>query len=206
MAKDILLPRGYLSYTQISLWNSSKDRYIREYFLNAPKLNTPALRYGKSIARLIESGEHRKILPNLKVYEKSEYEIDIEIRGVRVKMYLDSYNNDPENPKLREYKTGIVKWTQEKVLKHKQLVMYALGIKHKTGKIPEVHLDWIVTEKNNIGDSFWEKVDGDRHTTGEIKEFKRIIHERELIEMENEIERVAVEISESYKNYININL
>ena len=52
--KKILLPKGYLSWTQISCWLSNKNRYRREYFETGRKLDTKYLQYGKSIATIIE--------------------------------------------------------------------------------------------------------------------------------------------------------
>jgi len=50
----ILLPKGYLSWSQCEIWEKSPERYKKEYFTDGSKLDTDALRFGKFIASSIE--------------------------------------------------------------------------------------------------------------------------------------------------------
>lgn len=200
MAKYIL-PKGHLSWSQLQLWNSNKDRYIREYFAGGKRLDTKYLRFGKGIAQMIEDGNYKDVLPDLIVYDKPEFKIETEINGVPILSFIDSY--DPTFHVFREYKTGKHPWTQAKVQKHGQLVFYAVALKRITGLVPwECHLDWIET-KDTVRESggLWkdEKV---LSLTGKIKSFRRVFSEVEIRRMEDLIEKTAKEIDEAYKHFI----
>ena len=56
--KIIQLPKSHISYSQIQLWKSNKDRYRKLYYDNndAYKLNNSGLEYGKIVADALESG------------------------------------------------------------------------------------------------------------------------------------------------------
>ena len=197
-----MLPRGYLSWTAMSCWNSSRDRFRREYFESGQKLDTRYLRFGKGIAEMIEKGEHKKLLPDLIVCDVREHEIRVDIKGVPILSYLDDY--DPVNNVFREKKTGKIPWTQAKVVKHGQLVYYATALKHSTGKMPEYcHLDWIETKDGVVEvDDFWRENERTVQVTGKIQSFKRVFDEREVTKMEDIIVKAAYEISDAYREFI----
>lgn len=198
----MLLPKVHLSWTQLSTWTSSPERYKNETWGGSKKLDTPYLRYGKDIAVLIEEGAHKEILPDLEVYDTPEFEIRTEIAGVPVLCYLDSY--DSKNNVFYEYKTGIHPWTKSKVQKHDQLLFYATALKWSTGKMPEYcDLLWIETKTEVVSNDFWEKGKKKIDVTGRIISFHREFDEREINYMEQLILRTANEISEAYKNHIN---
>ena len=50
----LILPKGYLSWSQMSCWISNKDRYVREYFDDGARLDTRYLRFGGQFAKMIE--------------------------------------------------------------------------------------------------------------------------------------------------------
>lgn len=198
----LLLPKKYLSWSQLSCWKSNPTRYRKEYFENSSKLDTKYLQYGKGIAKLIEDGEHKEILPDLIFYDKPEYKIKCDVAGIPIISFLDSYNSK-ENV-FREYKTGKIPWTQVKVQRHDQLVFYATALKWNEGKMPEFcDLDWIETvEDGGSHEDFWRKQSGVVHVTGKIVSFHREFDERETERMEQLIIRTAEEISEAYKKFI----
>jgi hypothetical protein len=183
-------------------WLHSKERFRKEYFENGEKLNTKYLRFGKGIAKMIESGTHKTLLPDLIVYECPEFEIRCDIGGVPMLSFLDSYN--PVDNVFREYKTGKVAWTQSKVQKHEQLVVYATMLKQLTGKIPEYcDLDWIETKEGGLPiDDFWHENEGAINVTGKIESFHRVFDPREVERMEKLIVKTANEISEAYIKFI----
>lgn len=204
---NILLPRGYLSWSQVTCWKSSQDRYRREYFEKSSKLDTKFLRFGKVIAKMIEDGTHHTILPSLVVYDEKEYKIESRIRHVvPVLSYLDGY--DPAFNIFGEYKTGKLDkkgnppWSLAKVQKHDQLTFYAMALRIETGHMPEwCELHWIETMEDVPKSSFFGN-DAKIRTTGRIETFRRHFDPRELDRMEEEIVRVALEISEAYRAYI----
>lgn len=197
-----LLPRNYLSYSQMQVWLHNKERFRREYFENSDKLDTKYLRFGKGIAKMIEEGQHKVLLPDLIVYECPEYEIRCEIEGVPMLSYLDSY--DPTNNVFREVKTGKVPWTLSKVQRHEQLVVYATMLKHFIGKMPEYcDLDWIETRVGGLPEvDFWHTEREAVNVTGKVTSFHRVFDPREVERMEKLIVKTANEISEAYKRFI----
>lgn len=61
----LILPKGYLSWSQLSCWISNKPRYIREYFEDGEKLDTRYLRFGSVFSRMVEElGEIMKKIPD----------------------------------------------------------------------------------------------------------------------------------------------
>lgn len=190
-------------------WRTNKERYRREYFEKGRKLDTRELRFGKSIAKMIENRDHHTLLPNLILYPWIEFEIRTDVRGVPILSFLDTCNH--HRGIFREFKTGKVgkdgnpPWTQAKVQKHDQLLFYAVALRAKTGEMPRhCHLDWIETVDNPVEEGdFWSRVDRDIKVTGNIKSFQREFDKRELDRMEEEIEKIALEISDAYRKFIN---
>ncbi len=202
MDNQILLPKSYLSWSQMQIWKTNPERYKREYFEKGEKLNTKFLRFGKGIAEMIELGTHGSILPDLIVYTEREYEINISINGVPILSFLDSY--DPIDNVFREVKTGKIPWTQVKVQKHDQLTFYATALHAKHGGMPEYcDLDWIETVENQGDESdFFSTIDKKINCTGKLKTFRRNFDFREIERMEADILKVALEISEAYRAFI----
>lgn len=151
---------------------------------------------------MIELGTHKDILPDLPIYPIHEFEIKVEVCGVPILSYLDG--DDPENNEFGEYKTGIHPWTQSKVQKHDQLTFYAMAKRAKEGKMPErCNLHWIETTEESANEpDFWTEVDKPISVTGRIETFVREFDERELDRMENELVKVALQISDAYKAFI----
>lgn len=205
----IMLPRRHLSWTQMSCWRSSKDRYRREYFEKGRKLDTKYLQFGKGIASAIENGTHKEMLPDLEVFSKPEYKIEVEVGGVPLLCFLDSYEPAPVH-EFWEYKTGKrlksgdAPWNLAKVQKHDQLLFYAVALRAQTGKMPErCRLAWIETKEESVDpEDFWSQFDKKLAVTGLVKSFEREFDERELDRMEEEIVDIAEEISEAYRAFI----
>lgn len=200
--KKLILPKPHLSWSQLSCWLSNPNRYRKEYFECGEKLDTKYLRFGKGIAELVEKGLHKTLLPDLVVYDKPEFEIKTNVLGVPILAYLDSYNS-AENV-FREYKTGKIPWTKQKVFNHGQLAFYAVALKHSTGKMPAYcDLDWVQTKDDKQPpNDFWRDNENQIKVTGYIKSFHREFDEREIQKMEQLIVRVANEISEAYKSFL----
>lgn len=211
----------------MQIWKSNPARYRKEYFEGGKRLDTKYLQFGKGIAALVEELcelEKRfgtKILAlnrlaelhdldhgtkdalwELETKGESEYEIRRSIRGVPMLMFIDKY--DQETNTFREYKTGKMPWDKAKVQKHDQLLIYAVGLRVVRLEMPaRCHLDWLETsEKSEESDDFWAKADKKLKLTGKVKTFEREFDERELDKMEDEIVRVATEISNAYQTFL----
>ena len=197
-----ILPKTHLSWSAINTWNTNPERFRREYFEGGEKLNTKYLKFGSGIAKLIEQGKHKEILPDLPTYEVPEFEMRCEVGDVPMLGYIDSY--DPWNNVFYEFKTGKIPWTQEKVQKHDQLLVYAVMLKHSVGEAPKYcDLVWIETEDYNPQQmDFWRDEEPRIHVTGKIKVFHRVFHPKEIERMEQLIKQSAEEISEAYQSFI----
>jgi hypothetical protein len=203
--EKILLPKKYLSWSQMQIWKSSKERYKREYFSDAKKLDTDALRFGKGFANSVEDGTYKETVPSLQVYSEIEQKVEIEINGVPILSYIDSYC--PEKNVFHEYKTGKIPWTSSKVHSHDQLVFYATALNSLRGEMPEYcDLHWIETkpiEKKKDTGGFHDREIYQLEFTGrEPVVFRRNFDYREVERMEREIHQVAMEISEAYLEYL----
>ncbi len=200
--EKLVLPNPHLSWSAMNCWMSSKERFRREYFEKSSKLDTKFLRFGKGIAELIENDQHKSLLPDLVVYPEREFEIRVEVVGVPMLAYLDDY--EPTLNVFRDKKTGKHPWTQAKVQKLDQLVVYATMLKHLKGEMPEYcHLDWIETREGGMEvEDFWRSNEKQINVTGKIVSFKREFDEREIDRMEDLIRKCAEEISEAYQEFI----
>ena len=197
----LILPKPHLSWSALSCWLSSPDRFRREYFECGEKLSTSYLRFGAGIHKMIEDGTHKDILPDLFVYEVSEFEIKTSINGVPILSYIDSY--DPVNNVFSEVKTGKIPWTRAKVIKHGQLVFYATALKHSVGRIPEYcDLQWIETRDAPKTVETGLQNDSIINVTGRVLSFHREFDEREIEAMEEKIVRVAEQISDAYQEFL----
>lgn len=196
----LILPKKYLSWTQIEMWSKSRDSYRKRYYVPSKSLDTDEIRFGKMISERIENGTIHELLPELVVYDKPEYRILQEIDNISLLSFIDSY--DTKNNVFREYKTGKKPWTKSRVQSHDQLVFYALVLYLETGKLPEYcHLDWIHTDNKPLG-TFSNAKKKEIYLTGEITPFKRIILEEEVLRLKKDIIRIANEISEDYQMFL----
>jgi hypothetical protein len=203
MENKLILPKPHLSWSQLSCWLSNPTRYRKEYFEAGAKLDTKYLRFGSGIHKMIEDGTYKTLLPDLVVYDKNEFEVRVDIGGVPILAYIDSYNS-VENV-FRDTKTGKIPWTKARVIKLGQMVFYATVLKKLTGKMPEYgHLDWIETKEHSkeITNDFWRDNEKQLSVTGRVVAFERQFDEREIEKMENLIVKVANEISEAYQAFL----
>ena len=200
----LILPKPHLSWSQLSCWETNPNRYRKEYFECGKKLDTKYLRFGKGVAELIEKGLHRELIPDLVVYDTPEFEIKTDVQGVPILAYIDSY--DSKNNVFREYKTGTLPWDRARVIKHGQLLFYAVALKYKLGKTPEYcDLDWIETKvgkSDDKVDDFWRENENMINVTGRLLSFHREFDEREIERMEDKIVKIAEEISEAYQLFL----
>lgn len=237
--ETMILPKPYLSWSQLTMWVKSPDRYRKEYFESTDKLDTKYLRFGSSFASMVEdlgdimrrvldregaiqilsrdypmSEAMREVLMELDIDGISEYQIGNSMRegdvtpickvGGIVPCFslLDIYN--PQRNAIREYKTGKAPWTKAKVLKHDQLLFYAVMLMAIGKPMPEYcDLDWIETkETQSESQDFWREGPKILDVTGRIVSFHREFDEREIERMEASIIKVAWQISDAYQDFL----
>lgn len=224
----LILPKPHLSWSQLSLWLSNQERYKKEYFDDGDRLDTRYLRFGSGFAKMVEDLEvlmqripnrmmaidelakeypmtdnMKAVLMEMNIEGISEFEIRTKVMHI-VPCFskLDKYI--PKENAIREYKTGLVPWTQAKVQKHDQLVFYATMLKWDGKPIPEYcDLDWIETKETQTEKvDFWRDGDKVLDVTGRILSFHREFDPREIDRMEQLIVRVAWDISDAYQNHL----
>lgn len=196
----LVLPKPYLSYSQIDLWLRSPVQYKKRYFENQQTPTTPELRFGSHIGKLLE--DNHKSVSHIRRFDIPEQPLNVTIDGVPFMGFIDTF--DSMKKQIGEYKTGVVPWTQERVNTHKQLDLYSLAVQELFGSVHETcYLVWLPTRKVK------PKTKGlisheDSHSielTGEVVEFERIITQDERDFARKLLVRVANEISEAYQEY-----
>lgn len=202
MNSKILLPKGYLSWSQIDLWNRSPQQYIDTYILGKERFINKEMIFGKNVADAIETGETdnkniRSILPKITRYAVAEYDLKAEIKtdeGVIPLIGKADTAQDPPSEGLREYKTGKHPWTQKRADNHGQITLYALMVYNREKKLPQkIHLDWLETIEKN----------GEIELTGRIVSFETQRSMGDLIEMMTLVKRTASGISSAFNNLLN---
>src|SRR3990167_5936611 len=148
MLNNIILPRGYISWSQLSLYRQNKEKYISKYILGEDvEIDNLGLKYGKIISTLLENNKKSKneaenilkiVLPKYKEIEK---EISVKMKTKNGDIILLGKLDTYQPGKFREYKTGTIKWTQEKANQHDQITFYSLMLFLQTQEIPQSHLD-----------------------------------------------------------------
>lgn len=182
------LPRGYISWSQYSLFLRSPAEYKRIYIDGGKGFESDYMDFGRKFAEALEGNKSdrqdieimKELLPS---YPKRELKIEAEFKGIKLLGVLDGW--DPRKRIIGEYKTG-KKWTQAMVNRHDQLLFYALCVWLKYKKVPKVRLHWVETSRDNYGNLM---------LTGMFKNFKRDIRLSDLLLFANKIERVVKGIS-----------
>lgn len=164
-------PRGYLSYTSMTLFESSPQAWV-EYYLNGKvKRTTRAMALGKEIATSLETGEETgDLMKDLVVARMPKFEVmdkivmtEVVIDKYKVKILIRPDSRREDFSGIKEYKTGKDEWTQKMVDNDDQITFYTTGAYLITKKIPQdLELVWAPTEYDE---------DGRPTLTGEIKRF-----------------------------------
>jgi len=138
------LPKGYLSWSQLNLWETSPQKYIDQYIYGKSQFENKEMRFGKAFAEMLESGgspdptlDH--IARMLHKRKWQEAELNVELDGIKLKAIFDS----SDKTGFDEYKTGKTPWSIQRVEMHGQLDFYALTFKLEFGFIPEIALHWV---------------------------------------------------------------
>lgn len=201
--KKLISPRGYLSWTQISLWLRSPELYKKHYFYGEDEYKNERMDFGSKVSTALETGEEsdddlvNMLVALLPKYDKPECEIKVPFTTPHGEVVLlgkmDTYRDVPLA--FREYKTGTTKWTQKMAEGHKQLVHYATILWLLYKQIPGCHLDWAQTKIEE---------DGSVGLTGQIKSFEVKITMKDILQYLATVGRVAKEIDEAYRKELGI--
>ncbi len=190
----MLREKDYISWSQFSLWTSSKREYYKKYGLGEDRSQNKFFNKGKEFSAAMEWGEDdissndellSFVLENAPKLDLSEEKIMVQLKNdEKILSIIDSLSLD--NERFLEYKTGKKPWTRELVQEHDQMLFYALALYIKSGRqmIPEGVLVWIETEETEEGLKY----------TGMIESFVRCFTEQEIEDFEDKIIKVIEEI------------
>jgi hypothetical protein len=196
------LPKGYLSYSQIDLWQKDKTAYRKRYYEGLPSTDTIYTIFGRETHERIARGE----VQGAPIYSTKELKIEVTVSGVPILAYVDSFCD--RRKAILEYKTSKNPWTLPMVHKHEQLPLYSMLVQEKFGEVQsKLHLVWLETE---LGDeTVHEEFDGMQLAgsrtklalTGHIEVFERTIEQWERDRQKDIISRIAREIAKDYETY-----
>jgi hypothetical protein len=197
----MLLPKPYISVSQINLWYSDRQKYINRYFLNLPEEPSIYMNFGKQFATSTETfiryGMIDKNLPLFYLDKiksmiglEAEKEISLSINDIQVKGFIDAW--DVENNRVIDFKTSGKPWTMDTLKDSLQMKVYALAMFVNGESIPESQINWLGTKRTKDGLSF----------TGESFELNHTFEMEELLKAIVLIEQTCKEISETYTSFL----
>lgn len=203
--KIIQLPKGYLSYSQVQLWQNDPARYRQIYMDGREELrhNNAGMEYGKQVATALEKGTDTDdlltdsamlLLPKYDIADQ-EIRVDMKTRDGVVPIVGRPDTLDSVTKAFREYKTGRHPWTQKKAQEHLQMRFYAMIIYLKYGVVlKEAWLDWIET---------FDDLDSRKISpTGHVESFKVTFTLKDILETMALTSKVAKEIAIAYAAHV----
>jgi hypothetical protein len=197
----MLLPKKYISVSQINLWYSDRQKYINRYFLDLPEESSIYMDFGKQFATSTETYIKDGIIDNnlphfyldkirpMKGLE-AEKEISLSINDIQVKGFIDAW--DVHNNRVIDFKTSGKPWVLDTLKNSLQMKVYALAMFVNGESIPESQINWLGTKKTKQGLEF----------TGESYELNHTFEMDELLKAIVLIETTCKEISEVYKSFL----
>lgn len=201
--KLINLPRGYLSHSQMTLFERDPKLYAKLYFDGRDELRpySKAMDYGKKIAEALEHmQETGEVVADTAMgyvpkYDEMEYQIDTELKTqwgwLPLMGKLDTF--DPDSYAFRDTKTGKVAWTEKRAQDHDQLHFYTMLIFCKFGALPpSAHIDWIETFEE----------DGEVKPTGRVESFETNIGMSEVLAIMARATLVAKDIEVAWAVHV----
>lgn len=203
--KKLINPRGYISWTQYSIFIQSPEKYYKKYILGEDQFTTKEMYFGKSISNALELDEETgdlftdMVVSRIPKLPLREFEIKANLNTPKGEVVLlgklDAFCDKAHI--IREYKTGKQPWTQTRADKHGQIMFYSLLVWLQYKKVPtEVWLDWAVTENGD---------DGDIRFTGELHSFKVNVKIGEIINFMAKVANVSVAIDQMYRKHLGLN-
>lgn len=204
------LPRGYLSYTQLRVWEYSPEEYVRAYLLGEERPTNEYMALGKKVAEALEGVVKpddvaiETIKMTIPKYHYHEYEFRVDcpavINGKKIKIpLLGKFDCYSTKQKIGEVKSG-QKWTQADADNLDQLTFYAYIYWLKYQKIPALWLHWAETKRKQI-----ETEDGtveELIATGFVKNFKTKRTIKDFLGIHERIVRAYMGITETTGGFL----
>lgn len=202
--KTIKLPRGYLSWTELWLWETNKEKYKKNYFEGKKDESiVPKRDWGKKFAESRERNEScedpeaelaRIFLPSVK-----DREVELKCwlnlnEKEKVKLFGKPDGFDKKIMTLIEDKSG-ANWTQRMVDTNGQLTFYSLIIWLKYKKLPKkILLNFLQTKDDGYGN-----VSASGMPPRTFSTTRKL---PDIFLMVNRISKAAKEINKEYLKYL----
>jgi len=201
--KYLSLPKEYISYSQLALWQNDPQRYKEIYFDNRDELRTSnrGMEYGKVVADALEKGIQTDDLLTdsamllLPKYDTPDVEFRVDMKTDRgwVTVLAKPDSLDSKTKSFYEYKTGKTAWTSKKAQDHLQMWLYATAVYLRDKVIPSgVKLIWIETEQ----------VDGVVKPTGRVEEFPVVFTLKGILDTMALVSKCAKEIEIAFASHV----
>ena len=136
-----------LSWSAISSFKYDTEQWYQSYVLGI-KGTSKQMEFGKEAGSKLEKDP--TFLPSIPRQSVMEYKFHVTFGDIELVGFADSFGECA----LREFKTGVSPWTQEKVDKHHQITMYLLMNYIQNKQLPEAvtcTLHWMPTEEKGDG-------------------------------------------------------
>lgn len=195
-----LLPKGYLSWSALELWENNPREFAEVYFKNKRKFETPEMAFGKKVHKALETKTCddkaiQTVIQIVTCYKNHEVECYTiwKSKYGDIPLYALIDNLEFESKDFKDFKTGKTPWDQKRADKHGQLAFYALVLESLTQRRPKkAGIVWLET----TGQS--EKI----RLTGNVQEFHVEITEKHLEGIKKRILDACMGIDKAYKQYL----
>ena len=185
----MIRPRPYLSWSQLTLFEDSPERYKLLYLDGKAMPINRGMALGKEIASAIETGETTgdpikdlviSQMPKFEIRE-AELEATLKIGKLEIPLYGKADTAKKDLSAFKEHKTGKIRWTQKQVDNHGQITMYCVIIRALTSAIPkDIELAHALSK---------EIPGGSLELTGDIYRFKTSRTLADILKMEVRIKK-----------------
>jgi len=176
LKKNNTSPKGYMSWSQMSLWERDPNLYYQSYIQGIDMYHSKYMSFGKRVHKALEIGYDKGNDPAINLvatfipsYPKREFRINVKFEGVPLYGIIDGWN--PWSKEFGDYKTG-KNYSQATANRSDQFTFYATMIWLKYKVLPKkILIHWIKTAENSEG----LYVTGDFQTFETKRELKDII-------------------------------
>jgi len=198
---QLILPKPYLSHSQVELWVKSPDSYRKTYYGGQRFNGNMYTDFGNEITLAMEqNAPWTAFIPRFSVFER-EFTVDID--GIPFKGSIDQF--EPSTGCFAEQKSVMKRWTDKKIADHKQFDRYSLAIEIMDGFVQDLayFIDVRTGKRKKTEEVCGHIVEGDDelYLTGEFNVIERIVTASDREREYQQISRVGREIAEDFAAY-----
>lgn len=198
MNSDLILPTGYLSHSQIELWEKSRESYRTTYYGGKRFTGNMYTDFGNEVTLAMERNEPWvAFIPRFSVFERA---FIVDIDGIPFKGQIDQF--EPSTGCFAEQKTVMTKWSDNKIAKHKQFDRYSLAIEIMDGFVQDlaffIDVRSAKRKKSEMVCGIEVFGDDEMYLTGEFNVIERVVTAEDREREFANISRVGREIAEDF--------